>query len=124
MGVGSLIVLETWTYLARLAVLISALKCIEMTKHSHFELYFAQIVRLGALWDCVLQAAAIILTMGLIDTVQYPYVSVTAAALVVYLVSGAVYRLYFSPVAKFPGPRLAALTLWHEVPQQDLRIDS
>lgn len=54
--------------------------------------------------------------MGLIDAVPYPYVSVAAAALLVYLIGGGVYRLYFSPVAKFPGPKLAALTLWYDIP--------
>ena len=33
---------------------------------------------------------------------------------VVYLVFLAFYRLYWSPLAKFPGPRLAALSNWYE----------
>jgi len=33
----------------------------------------------------------------------------------VYVVYGAVYRLYFSPLAKFPGPRIAALTRLYEL---------
>ena len=35
-------------------------------------------------------------------------------AMVLYIAYGAVYRLYFSPIAHFPGRKLAALTLWYE----------
>ena len=33
---------------------------------------------------------------------------------VVYLAGLAIYRLFFSPIAKFPGPKLAALSNWYE----------
>jgi hypothetical protein len=32
----------------------------------------------------------------------------------VYLLGVAIYRLWFHPLAKFPGPKYAALSRWHE----------
>jgi hypothetical protein len=54
----------------------------------------------------MLQAAKMALGMLLVEA--------TIAAVTLYTVYGAIYRLYLSPVAKFPGPKLAALTFWYE----------
>jgi hypothetical protein len=45
---------------------------------------------------------------------SYAVLQLVAASFVVYLAGLAVYRLLLSPIAGFPGPKLAALTQWYE----------
>ncbi|MCJ1432263.1 hypothetical protein MMC27_001619 [Xylographa pallens] len=48
------------------------------------------------------------------DILSSHKLSVLVVSFLVYLIYEVVYRLYFSPISRFPGPRLAAASFWYE----------
>lgn len=52
--------------------------------------------------------------MTILNDTEFSWAVAAGAILLAYTVYGAIYRLYLSPLAKFPGPKLVALTTWPE----------
>jgi hypothetical protein len=45
---------------------------------------------------------------------SYSYFEIAVSSVLLWILSFAVYQIYFHPLAKFPGPKLAALSTWYE----------
>ena len=60
----------------------------------------------------MMDSAALSKMLNTVEEVPLPLLVITSVSL--WIVTVAVYRLWFHPLSKFPGPKLAALTLWYE----------
>lgn len=81
-------------------------KCLWAAQHTYES---SSGLGLYPLW-CTAVSYFVMATAG--DIFKGQWIGLGAALVLLYLIRGAVYRLYLSPLAKFPGPKLAALTLW------------
>lgn len=50
--------------------------------------------------------------MELFDWENHAVITLVLIFVTLYTVYGAIYRLFLSPLSKFPGPKIAALTSW------------
>jgi hypothetical protein len=52
--------------------------------------------------------------MAILPDLHSQWITVALAAIFLYAVAVVVHRLFFSPLSKFPGPKLAAATILYE----------
>lgn len=48
------------------------------------------------------------------DITLFRFLATLVAAIITYAIGLAIFRAYFSPLSKFPGPKLAAITYFYE----------
>jgi hypothetical protein len=56
----------------------------------------------------------LLILLGSMIMIGLPLLEAFALGIMGWVVYGAFWRLYLGPLSRFPGPKLAALTLWYE----------
>jgi hypothetical protein len=75
----------------------------------------AQHIRFFSLFSLLCRTLNYVAMFSVGDLLNGHAIGIGAVLVLLYVVGGAIYRLYLSPLAKFPGPKVAALTLWYSL---------
>lgn len=101
--------------LSRHADNVASHACAHATGSSLTRFRLTEFLTVPASWNTLLNSALAEFVDRSMDVLLHSHaVPVLCISASFYVIVGAIYRLIYSPIARYPGPRLAALTFWYE----------